>query len=119
MYCSSKTVLADHADAGFHNKSKERIQEGAHIFLSDNHPEPMCIEPLLTIAQNIRFVMTSAAQAELGALLITSKEMIPLQQILSEMGWPQSPSPVQTDKSIDEGIVNNTIVPQKIKSTGL
>ena len=58
--------------------------------------------------------MSSAAESELGALFITAKLMIPLQQTLAEIGWPQPPSPVQTDNSTTEGVVNNTIVPRKL-----
>ena len=58
--------------------------------------------------------MTSAAEAELGALFITSNKIICLQQTLSEMGWPQPPYPAQTDNSTAEGVVNNTIVIRKI-----
>ena len=66
IYLSIKMVLADHADAGFHNKSKGRSRAGAHIFLSDNKPGPRWNGPVLTIVQIIKFVMTSAAKAELG-----------------------------------------------------
>ena len=63
--------------------------------------------------------MTSAAEAELGALFIIAKEMIPILQTISEMGWPEPPHPLKTNNSTAEGIVNNTIVPLKIKSMDL
>ena len=71
-------LLAAHNDSGFHNEYKGHRRSGAHIFVSDNDPEPRWNGPVLTIAQMIKFVMTSAAEAELGALFITNKEMIPL-----------------------------------------
>ena len=43
-------VLAEHSDAGFHNESMARSQAGAHIFLSENDPEPSWNGPVLTIA---------------------------------------------------------------------
>ena len=42
--------------------------------------------------------------------------MVPNRQTLIEMGWPQPPSPVQTDNSTAVGIINKTIVPRHIKS---
>ena len=63
--------------------------------------------------------MTSEAESELGALLITAKEMVPMRQTLSEMGWPQPPSPLQTNNSTAECVVNNTIILLKIKSMDL
>ena len=52
---------------------------------------------MLTIAQIIKNVMASAAEAEIVALYITAKNMIPLQNTLTEMGWPQPKLPIQKD----------------------
>ena len=60
--------------------------------------------------------MTSADEAELGALFITAKKMIPIVQTLAEMHCPLLPSPLQTDNFTAKGVVNNTIVPQNIQS---
>jgi hypothetical protein len=51
--------------------------------------------------------MSSAAKAELGALYLNAKEAIYLQQILEEMGHPQPKTPIQTDNSTAEGVINN------------
>ena len=66
-------ILAAHSDAGFNNKSKARSRAGYHILLSENDPTPEWNSPILTITQIIKFVMSSAAEAELGALYITAK----------------------------------------------
>ena len=42
--------------------------------------------------------------------------MVPLRQALTEMGWPQGKSSIQTDNSTADGVVNNTIVPKRFKS---
>ena len=70
----------------------------------------------MSIAQIIKHVMSSAAEAELTALFITSKELLPLRQTLEEMDWPQPKTPVQTDNSTAVGVTNNTIVPKRTKS---
>ena len=61
VYRASKIVLAAHSGAGFHKKPKGRSRIGFHIFLSDNDPEHRWNEPVLTIDQIIKLVMTSAA----------------------------------------------------------
>ena len=73
IYRSSGMVLTAHSDAGFNNESKGRSWAGAHIFLSEDDSKPKWNGPILTIAQIIKFVMTSAAEAELGALFVTAK----------------------------------------------
>ena len=70
-------ILAAHSDAGFNNKSKACSHAGAHIFLSEKYPTPEWNGPILTIAQIIKNFMSSTAEAELGPLYITAKEMSP------------------------------------------
>ena len=76
LYRSIDIVICDHSDAGFHNESKVRSIAGAHIFLSENDPMPKWNSPVLTIAQIIKKIMSSASEAELGALFITAQEMV-------------------------------------------
>ena len=54
--------------------------------------------------------MASASKAELAALFITAREMMPHFQTLIDMGWPQLKSPNQADNSTAVGVTNNTIV---------
>ena len=109
-------ILCAHSDAGFHNESHGRSRAGAHIFLSEYEPVPKWNGHVLTIAQIIKFVVASASEAELGAMIITSQAMVSQRNTLEEMGWNQSHSPIQTDNSVATGVVNNTIVPRKLKS---
>eukprot|EP00804_Cyclotella_cryptica_P026104 CCRYP_013955-RA/>CCRYP_013955-RA protein AED:0.49 eAED:0.49 QI:0/-1/0/1/-1/0/1/0/61 len=59
--------------------------------------------------------MASAAEAELTALYITARKLIPLRNALEEMGWTQSKTPIQTDNSTATGFVNDTIIERRIK----
>ena len=53
--------------------------------------------PVLTLAKIIKFVMSSASEAELGAMFITAQDMVAMRQKLQEMKWPQPKSPLQTE----------------------
>jgi hypothetical protein len=117
-YCTSDMILSTHANAGFHNKSRGRSQASADIFVSKNNPFPKHNGPVLSISQ-IKFVMSSAAKAELGALYTTAKEMVPLHQNLIKMGWPQPCMPIQMDNFTAVVATNLTVVPQKTKSMDL
>ena len=79
-YRASDMILSAHSDSGLNNESKAHSHAGAHIFLSENDPMPEWNGPILTIAQIVKFVMSSAAEAELGALYITAKEMVPIRR---------------------------------------
>jgi ABC-type sulfate transport system substrate-binding protein len=79
----------------------------------DNPPNNGAV---LTIATIIKAVMSSAAEAELGALFLNAREAVYLRQILTEMGHPQPRTPIQTDNSTAEGVINNKIQPKRTKA---
>ncbi len=60
--------------------------------------------------------MSSAAEAELGALYINAREAIPMQHLLEEMGHKQPPTPIQTDNNTALGVVTNNIQPRRTKA---
>ena len=70
---------------------------------------------ILNVAQIIKAVMSSAAEAELGALFINAREAVHIRNILAELGHPQPPTPIQTDNSTAEGVVNNKVQPKRTK----
>jgi hypothetical protein len=115
-YRASDMVLAIHSDAGYLNESKARSRAGGHFFLSSDVQNPPNNGAVLTVAQIIDAVMSSAAEAELGALFINAKEAVHLRRILSEMGHPQPRTPIQTDNSTAEGVVNSRVRPKRTKS---
>ena len=82
LYQASEVILTAHSDAGFHNESKGRSRAGAHICLSEDNPIPYWNGPILTVVQIIKFFLTSAAEAELGALFVTAQKMVLLRQTL-------------------------------------
>ena len=63
--------------------------------------------------------MTSAAEAELAALYITAQKLVLTRKTIIEMGWLQSPTPIQTDNTTAESVVNNKIFTKKKKSIDL
>ena len=60
--------------------------------------------------------MLSAAEVEFGALYLNAKEAVYLRQILTELGHPQPRTPIQTDNSTAEGVINNKIQPKRTKA---
>ena len=83
---------------------------------SEDVPAPAYNVPVLTVAQIIKNVMSSAAETELAGIFICAKAMVPLCQSLTEMGWPQPKYPIQCDNSMAVEVDNETIIPRKTKS---
>jgi hypothetical protein len=115
-YHASNMILAVHSDAGYCNETKSRSRAGGHFFLSNDVNNPPNNGAILTIATIIKAVMSSAAEAELGALFINAKEAVFLRQILTEMGHPQPRTPIMTDNSTAEGVINQKIQPKRTKA---
>ena len=60
--------------------------------------------------------MSSAAEAELGALYIMAREAVYIRQILQELGHKQPRTPMQTDNTTAEQIINNKVQPKRTKA---
>ena len=115
-YSASGMVLAAHSDAGYCNEPEARSRAGGHFFLSSDVDIPPNNGAILTIAQVIKNVMSSAAEAELGALYIIAREAAYARVILEALGHKQPPTPIQTDNSTAAGIINNIIIPKQLKA---
>ena len=113
---ASSMVLAIHSDASYLSETKARSRAGGHFFMSNNSADPPNNGAVLNIAQIIKSVMSSAAEAELGALFINSKQAIPARNTLEEMGHRQPPTPIQTDNTTAIGVVNKNNQMKQTKS---
>lgn len=115
-YKASDMILAAHSDAGYLNEPKARSRAGGIFYLSNNEQFPPSNGAVLNIAQIIKNVMSSATEAELGALYINAKEAVYIRLILQQMGHPQPATPIQTDNSTAEGVINSKIQPKRMKA---
>jgi hypothetical protein len=62
--------------------------------------------------------MSSAAEAEVGALYINCREAIPAHHTIAFMGYPQPPTLMQTDNTTALDIVNNNVI-KKLKASDM
>jgi hypothetical protein len=115
VYRASDMVLCAHPAEGYLNKTWSRSRAGAHIYLLEDDPTPCFNSAVLTIVTIIKFFMALAAKAELAALFLATRKMVPHWQNLIDMGWPQPRSPIQTDNSTAVGVTNKIIVPKQSK----
>ena len=98
------------------NEKNSQSRAGGHFYLSNGDDDPPNNGAILTIATIIKAVMSSAAEAELGALYLNAREAVYLRQILTEMGHPQPRTPIQTDNSTADGVINRKIQPKRTKA---
>jgi hypothetical protein len=110
-------ILNIHSDAGYLNQPKARSRAGGHFFMS---PKPRNGEQqhngaVLTLPTILRMVVTSAAEAEIGALYLNVNEGVNIWNIMWEMGHPQPATPMQTDNTTAHGILRGTCKQHRIK----
>jgi hypothetical protein len=115
-YRKSDMVLSIHSDAGYLNEENARSRAGGHHYLSENVPFPQNNGAIHNVAEIIKAVMSSAAESELGSLYINARKGVEERIILEEMGHAQPATPVQTDNSTAEGIINSRVQPKRTKA---
>ena len=64
---------------------------------------------IYTLCTVLKFIASSAAEVELGALFLNIKEGRVLILTLAEMGHPQPPTPIHCDNATAVGIANKTV----------
>ncbi|EJK70582.1 hypothetical protein THAOC_08045 [Thalassiosira oceanica] len=102
-------VLAVQSDASYLSERNARSRAGGYFYMSNNNDNPTMNGAILTVSQIIKAVislgfrclglMSSAAEAEIGALFIMAKIAVVARQALVDMGHPQPPTPTMTDNS--------------------
>ncbi len=84
--------------------------------MSEDSQTPTNNGAVLTISLIICAVISSAAEAELGALYINSREAVPMQMNLQEMGHKQPKTPIHIDNNTAFGVIANSIQPKQTKA---
>jgi hypothetical protein len=115
-YRASDMILAIHSDASYLSEPKSRSRAGGHMFMAGREEIPSNNGAVLNISQIIRAVMSSAAEAEIGALFINAKTAVSMRQTLIELGHPQPRTPMQTDNATAHALLTNKILPKALKA---
>jgi len=111
-YRASNMKLSIHSDTSYLSEPKARSRAGGHMFMAGLEEIPIDNGAVLNISQIIKAVMSSAAEAELGALFIIAKTAVSMQQTLKEMGHPQPRTLIQTNNSTAHALLTNRILPR-------
>jgi hypothetical protein len=69
-----------------------------------------------TLCAILRFVVASAAEAELGALFLNCQEGMIVKTTLEDLGHPQPKIPVHCNNATAVGIASNTIKRQRSRA---
>ena len=118
-YYKSKIVLNIHLDALYLSEARTHIRVAGYFYLGSNpvNRQPISLNVAVYVFGGIlKFVVASAAEAELGALFVNCKEGKVIRLVLQELGHPQPPTPVYCDNQTAVGIANETVKKQRSRS---
>ncbi len=116
QYCTSNMVLNVHSNASYLSAPHAQSCAGGYFFLGSTPCDgsPIQINGAVHVTCTIlKLVAASAAEAELGTLVLISQEAKVIRFVLEELGHPQPPTPIHIDNITTVGIVYNTIKQQR------
>ena len=116
---ASEMVMNIHSDASYLSEPKARSRACGHFFMGELPKEGKPIKlngAFHTLCSILRFVVASAAEAELGALFLNCQEGMIFKATLEDLGHPQPKIPVHCDNATAVGIANNTIKRQRSRA---
>jgi hypothetical protein len=116
-YHASDMILKIHSDASYLSESKARSRSAGHFYMGNkDNDDDTHNGSILATTQIMKAVLSSASEAETGALFDNTKRATILRTTLDEMGHPQPATPVQTDNSTACGIANDNIKQQRSRA---
>ncbi len=115
-YKASDMVLVVHSNASYLSEPKACSRTGGQMFMAGRDNIPTNKGAVLNILQIIWAVMSSAMEAELSALFINAKTAVAMRCTLEELGYPQPPTPMQTDNKTANDLLTKIIMPEALKA---
>eukprot|EP00804_Cyclotella_cryptica_P029536 CCRYP_020583-RA/>CCRYP_020583-RA protein AED:0.35 eAED:0.26 QI:0/-1/0/1/-1/1/1/0/1386 len=116
---ASDMILNIHSDASYLSATRARSQVAGYYFLGSIPTDDAPIKlngTILVFCGILKFVVASAAEAELGALFLNCREGKIQRLILEELGHPQPPTPIHCDNATATGISNDTVKKQRARA---
>ena len=87
------------------------------FFYFGNKDESIINGSILYLTTIIKNIMASAAKAEITALFLNARLVIPLRIALIKMGHPQPATKIKTDNNTANGFVNGKIIQKQNESS--
>jgi hypothetical protein len=117
-YHASDMILHIHSDASYLSENEARIRAGGFFYMGSDAKtdKKLTNGAILIISKVLKNVMSSAAEAEIGAVFINAKEGAVLRTTLEEVGHKQPPTPMEMDNTNVTGYRNGTIKQKRTKA---
>ena len=119
-YRASDMILAFDTDASYLSEVGAKSRAAAYYYMTRKGDRAFTNGAVDVLSTIIKHVMSSASEAETGALYYGCKRAIPYRVTLEEMGHPQTdPTPVTTDNNTAHGLTMGTTNSKASKSNDM
>jgi hypothetical protein len=117
-YHASDMILQIHSDASYLSENEATSRTGGFFYMGNatKNDNKLTNGAILIVSKVLKHVMSSAAEAEIGALFINAKEGAVIRKTLEELGHKQPPTPIKTDNTTATGYINGTIKKKRTKA---
>jgi hypothetical protein len=117
-YHASDMILHIHSDASYLSEKEANRRSGGFFYKgsSTDTDGKLTNGAIFIISTVLKHIMSSAAEAEIGAVFINAKEGAVLRTTLEELGHPQPPTPMDTYNTTTTGYSNGTIKQKRTKA---
>jgi hypothetical protein len=112
----SDMILHVHSDASYLSETEARSRAGGISFLGNDSNHPHINGAIHVHSSILKNVVSSAAEAEIGALFHNAQDACTLRQTLIDLGHPQPATSIQTDNACANGIMNDTVKQKRSKA---
>jgi hypothetical protein len=104
-------ILLIHSDASYLSESEANSRAGGFCYMGNasKHDKNLTNGAILIFSKVLKHIMSSAAEAEIGAVFINAEEGAVIRTTLEELGHNQPPTPMETDNTTATGYSNGTI----------
>jgi hypothetical protein len=94
-------ILNIHSNASYLSEREAKSRGEGFFYMGSNTDKANILNngAILIISTVLKQVMSSAAEAEIGAVFLNDKEGTIVFTTLEELGYPQPPTPLQTDNT--------------------
>jgi hypothetical protein len=118
LYHASDMILHIHSDASYLSENEAKSRAGGFFYMGNTtkNDKKLTNGAILIVSRVLKHVMSSAAEAEIGAVFINAKEGAVLRTTLEELGHKQPPTPMETDNTTATGYSNGTIKQKRTKA---
>jgi hypothetical protein len=110
-YHTSDMILHIHSDGSYLSENEAKSRAGGFFYMGNTskNDKKLTNGAILIISKVLKHVMSSAEEAEIGAVFINAKEGAVLRATLEELGHKHPPTPMETNNTTATGCSNGTI----------